>query len=61
MVYCNQVSERTTQTEIVMEIELIGWIDDSMSDEDVIEMINEIEAEEDARLELADHAMNFEV
>ena len=61
MVYCNQVSERTTQTEIVMEKELIGWIDDSMSDEDVIEMINEIEAEEDARLELADHAMNFEV
>ena len=61
MVYCNQVSERITQTEFVMEKELIGWIDDSMSDEDVIEMINEIEAEEDARLELADHAMNFEV
>ena len=61
MVYCNQVSERTTQTEFVMEKELIGWFDDSMSDEDVIEMINEIEAEEDARLELADHAMNFEV
>lgn len=61
MVYCNQVSERITQTEFVMEKELIGWFDDSMSDEDVIEMINEIEAEEDARLELADHAMNFEV
>ena len=44
-----------------MDKELIGWFDDSMSDEDVIEMINEIEAEEDARLELADHAMNFEV
>ena len=61
MVYCNQVSERITQTEFVMEKELIGWFDDSMSDEDVIEMINEIVAEEDARLELADHAMNFEV
>ncbi len=61
MVYCNQVSERITQTEFVMEKELIGWFDDSMSDEDVIEMINEIEAEEEARLELADHAMNFEV
>ena len=61
MVYCNQVSERITQTEFVMEKELIGWFDDSMSDEVVIEMINEIEAEEDARLELADHAMNFEV
>tara|TARA_B100001123_G_C15246009_1_gene1000931 strand:- start:547 stop:732 length:186 start_codon:yes stop_codon:yes gene_type:complete len=61
MVYCNQVSERITQTEFVMEKELIGWFDDSMSDEDVIEMINEIEAEEAARLELADHAMNFEV
>ena len=61
MVYCNQVSERITQTEFVMEKELIGWIDDSMSVEDVIEMINEIEAEEEARLELADHAMNNEV
>ena len=61
MVYCNQVSERITQTEFVMEKELIGWFDDSMSDEDVIEMINEIEAEEAARLELEDHAMNFEV
>ncbi len=61
MVYCNQVSERITQTEFVMEKELIGWFDDSMSDEDVIEMIDEIEAEEAARQELADHAMNFEV
>ena len=72
MVYCNQVSERITQTEFVMEKELIGWFDDSMSDEDVIEMINEIEAEEFemnlrhfmddvAREELADHAMNNEV
>ena len=61
MVYCNQVSERITQTEFVMEKELIGWFDACMSDEDVIEMINEIEAEEAARLELEDHAMNFEV
>ena len=61
MVYCNQVSERITQTEFVMEKELIGWFDASMSDEDIIEMINEIEAEEEARLELADHAMNNEV
>ena len=55
-----------------MEKELIGWFDDSMSDEDIVEMINEVEAEEFemnlrhfmdvvAREELADHAMNFEV
>tara|TARA_B100000945_G_C20290260_1_gene552957 strand:- start:648 stop:782 length:135 start_codon:yes stop_codon:yes gene_type:complete len=44
-----------------MDIELIGWFDASMSDEDVIEMINEIEAEEEARLELEDHGMNFEI
>ena len=55
-----------------MEKELIGWFDASMSDEDIIEMINEIEAEEFemnlrhfmddvAREELADHAMNNEV
>ncbi len=41
--------------------ELIGWFDADMTDEEVIEMINEIEAEEDARLELEDHAMNNEV
>ena len=41
--------------------ELIGWIDADMTDEEVIEMINEIEAEEDAREELSDHAMNNEV
>ena len=56
MVYCNQVSERITQTEFVMEKELIGWIDDSMSDEEIIEMIDELEAEEEARIELADMA-----
>lgn len=44
-----------------MDIELIGWISEDMSDEEIIAMIDEIEAEEAAREELADHAMNFEV
>ena len=44
-----------------MDIELMGWIGEEMSDEEIIAMIDEIEAEEDARLELEDHAMNFEV
>ena len=44
-----------------MEKELIGWIDEDMTDEEVIAMIDEIEAEEDARIELMDHAMNNEV
>ncbi len=39
-----------------MDIELIGWIDASMSDEEIIEMIDELEAEEEARIELADMA-----
>ena len=56
MVYCNQVSERITQTEFVMEKELIGWFDASMSDEEIIEIIDELEAEEEARIELADMA-----
>ena len=38
-----------------MEKELIGWIDAGMSDEEVLAMIDEIEAEEDARDELFDH------
>ena len=41
-----------------MDIELMGWIGEEMSDEEIIAMIDEIEAEEDARLELEDHAMN---
>ena len=52
--------------------ELIGWIDTSMSDEEIVEFIEELEAEEFemnlinfmddvAREELADHAMNNEV
>ena len=44
-----------------MDIELMGWIGEEMSDEEIIAMIDEIEAEEDAREELADHAMNNEV
>ncbi len=44
-----------------MEKELIGWIDAGMSDKEVLAMIDEIEAEEAAREELADHAMNNEV
>tara|TARA_B100000519_G_scaffold144755_1_gene125607 strand:+ start:780 stop:914 length:135 start_codon:yes stop_codon:yes gene_type:complete len=39
-----------------MDIELIGWVSDSMSDEEIIEMIDELEAEEEARIELADMA-----
>jgi len=38
-----------------MEKELIGWIDAGMSDEEVLAMIDKIEAEEDARDELFDH------
>ena len=56
MVYCNQVSERITQTEFVMEKELIGWIDASMSDEEIVDFIEELEAEEEARIEIADMA-----
>jgi len=41
--------------------ELIGWMSNDLTDEEVIALINEIEAEEDAREELADHAMNNEV
>ena len=39
-----------------MDIELMGWIGEEMSDEDVLTMIDEIEAEEEARIELADLA-----
>ena len=41
--------------------ELIGWMSNDLTDEEVIALINEIEAKEDAREELADHAMNNEV
>jgi len=41
--------------------ELIGWMSNDLTDEEVVALINEIEAEEEAREELADHAMNNEV
>ena len=44
-----------------MEKELIGWFDASMTDEEIVDFIEELEAEEAARDELADHAMNNEV
>ena len=62
-----------------MEKELVGFISEEMSDEEVLTMIDEVEAEdererdacefvknlnlfeEEAREELSDHAMNFEV
>ena len=44
----------------MMEKELIGWISSDMSDEEVLAMIDEIEAEEAAREELFDHFANGE-
>ena len=38
-------------------IEMVGSITPDMSDEDIMNLIDEIEAEESARIELADHAM----
>ena len=42
------------------DIELLGWIGSDMSDEEVLAMIDEIEAEEDAREELFDHFVDGE-
>ena len=39
-----------------MEIELMGWIGEDMSDEEIVTYIDELEAEEEARIELADMA-----
>ncbi len=39
-----------------MDIELVGWIDASMTDEEIVDFIEEVEAEEEARIELADMA-----
>ena len=39
-----------------MDIELMGWICEDMSDEEIIDFIDELEAEEEARIELADMA-----
>ena len=44
----------------MMEKELIGFISEDMSDEEVLAMIDEIEAEEEAREELFDHFANGE-
>ena len=45
--------------EEAMDKELIGWISSDMSDEEVLAMIDEIEAEEAAREELFDHFANL--
>ena len=39
-------------------IEMVGSITPDMSDEEIMNLIDEIEAEESARIELSDHAMN---
>ena len=39
-----------------MDIELVGWIGVEMTDEEIVEYIDELEAEEEARIELADMA-----
>ena len=39
-----------------MDIELVGWIGEEMTDEEIREFIDELEAEEEARIELADMA-----
>ena len=39
-----------------MDIELMGWIGEDMSDKEIIDFIDELEAEEEARIELADMA-----
>ena len=39
-----------------MDIDLMGWMGDDMTDEEVIAIIEELEAEEEARIELADMA-----
>ena len=44
----------------MMEKELVGFISEDMSDEEVLAMIYEIEAEEAAREELFDHFANGE-
>ena len=41
-----------------MDIELVGWIGEEMTDEEIREYIDELEKEEEAREELSDFAMN---
>ena len=43
----------------MMEKELVGFISEDVSDEEVLAMIDEIEAEEAAREELFDHFANL--
>ena len=50
--------ERNMSSDGISEKELIGWISTNMSDEEVLAMIDEIEAEEDAREELFDAAVD---
>ena len=45
---------KNTFGEKEMDIELVGWINIDMSDEEILAMIDEFEAEEEARIELAD-------
>ena len=58
MIIDSMIDER--KIDDMMEKELIGWIDAGMSDKEVLAMIDEIEAEEDAREELFDHFANGE-
>ena len=39
-------------------IEMVGSITPDMTDAEIMALIDEIEADETARIELADHAMN---
>ena len=41
---------------LLLNIELVGWIGVEMTDEEIVEYIDELEAEEEARIELADMA-----
>ena len=47
-----------SRIDVMMEKELIGWISTDMSDEEVLAVIDEIEAEENAREELFDAAVD---
>ena len=47
-----------SRIDVMMEKELIGWISTDMTDEEVLAVIDEIEAEENAREELFDAAVD---
>lgn len=40
----------------MLDIELLGWIGEEMTDDEIIAYIDELEAEDEARIELADMA-----